>query len=680
MMLFRVGVTTAGVPAEPKSRSIWAQALFGQEPAAPASTSASRPADFDSIDAAWLLQATSGGDMFWRGDRLDQIAFGQRLFARMPASAWSELATVVRTFREHRMLLLTLERMSAVLPATYLAASRAAAALGDLRGGRAFWTMAQAQGALAIVSRATVAGTLDTRTGEAVVQSLFAVPLVDGEYRGGLAAWFAGELLPRLAAVDVTTTASGGELGDVDSATAWSDEGQVLAALAGRPGVDPPSVEWEGQEYRVDLAFAERRRLATVRERQRSYSIDFAMALAAAHRRLRSARSVDDLRSTADQLSSISQAFAAELMRPPPDVLAPGVSPPRPAGAVLNAIVDDLSRARSSDVRGSRGAVQLAEFVDTVTGEVLLSVAYAIDIGDPDSTALLTRNVALRHDFGVGRRDQPFRSRLTWSIPRQDFLPGVPWHVVGSVLGLDVALAPMALRRITADRLADVPTLPSNERHAFAVGVAMLNPRQLTEVDRDRLSTSIAVGASRVRTLVKNPDDLVAMGDLLRLDGWRRRELTWTQAHVAGDDGANLLTLFTLGELAVAGGVTGVNLDAWGTSALQSEGCLCTRFLLPARWRLFSGKPQLGLMAASMPDLNLQVALVLRELGVPVALTRSVLSAAVLEFVEDVNLTDVNDWRSLVRAARATRMERIQDFVAAAAAVDGPLVPVEGER
>jgi hypothetical protein len=171
------------------------------------------------------------------------------------------------------------------------------------------------------------------------------------------------------------------------------------------------------------------------------------------------------------------------------------------------------------------------------------------------------------------------------------------------------------------------------------------------------------------------------MADLLRLDGWRRRELAWTLAHGAGDDGASLLTLLTLGELAVAGGgLTGVNLDAWGTSALQSEGCLCTRFVLPASWRLFSGKPQLGLMAASMPDLNLQVSLVLRELGVPVALTRSVLSAAVLEFVEDVNLTDVNDWRSLVLAARATPVERIQDFVAAAAAVDGPLVPVEGER
>jgi hypothetical protein len=61
-------------------------------------------------------------------------------------------------------------------------------------------------------------------------------------------------------------------------------------------------------------------------------------------------------------------------------------------------------------------------------------------------------------------------------------------------------------------------------------------------------------------------------------------------------------------------------------------------------------------------------------------LTRYVLSAAVLEFVEDASLTDVNDWRSLVLAARATRLERVQDFVAAAAAVDGPLVPIEGER
>ena len=60
------------------------------------------------------------------------------------------------------------------------------------------------------------------------------------------------------------------------------------------------------------------------------------------------------------------------------------------------------------------------------------------------------------------------RARSLWAVPRQDFLPGVPWHVTGSVLGLDIALASLTLRRISPDRIADAPRLPSNEREAFA--------------------------------------------------------------------------------------------------------------------------------------------------------------------------------------------------------------------
>ena len=55
--------------------------------------------------------------------------------------------------------------------------------------------------------------------------------------------------------------------------------------------------------------------------------------------------------------------------------------------------------------------------------------------------------------------------------PRQDFQPGVPWHVGGSILGLDVALAPLNLRRMTMDRIADAPKLSSIEREALAVSV-----------------------------------------------------------------------------------------------------------------------------------------------------------------------------------------------------------------
>jgi hypothetical protein len=42
-----------------------------------------------------------------------------------------------------------------------------------------------------------------------------------------------------------------------------------------------------------------------------------------------------------------------------------------------------------------------------------------------------------------------------------------------------------------------------------------------------------------------------------------------------------------------------------------------------------------------------------------------------------VAVTDTNDWASLVAGARLVSRERIEDYVAAAAAVDGPLVPID---
>jgi hypothetical protein len=99
----------------------------------------------------------------------------------------------------------------------------------------------------------------------------------------------------------------------------------------------------------------------------------------------------------------------------------------------------------------------------------------------------------------------------------------------------------------------------------------------------------------------------------------------------------------------------------------------------PRTWRLLSGRPQMAFMASGIPDLNLFLAAALAELRLPASLTRSVLGPAILDFVEAVAPTDPNDFWSVARAARAVSRELIEDYVAAAATVDGPLVPDETE-
>ena len=127
-----------------------------------------------------------------------------------------------------------------------------------------------------------------------------------------------------------------------------------------------------------------------------------------------------------------------------------------------------------------------------------MSLAYAVNLGDPDGAALLPGDVSRRHDFGFGQKDNDQRLRAAWMTPRPDVSPGVPWHVDGSLLGLDIALAPAALRRLSADRALEAPTLTSNDRETFAVGFGLMNPFALTDTARDAIAEAIERGRRRV--------------------------------------------------------------------------------------------------------------------------------------------------------------------------------------
>src|SRR5207244_7216372 len=104
----------------------------------------------------------------------------------------------------------------------------------------------------------------------------------------------------------------------------------------------------------------------------------------------------------------------------------------------LRRILDDLTRdVRSRDVkRAARAADPLGELADSVTAQVLLSIAYAADVGDPEGTVLLADDVSQRHDFGFGAKDSELRQRAAWSMPRVDVNPGVAGHVAGSCVAL----------------------------------------------------------------------------------------------------------------------------------------------------------------------------------------------------------------------------------------------------
>jgi len=647
MLLMRVRVEPSGAPLPPASRSLWA-AVF-------------EVADQDggSVDAAWLAELTANEDMYSRGDRLDAVGFAQRVFGAAPADRTREVAATLKEFRQQRMLLLTLERIGADDPALYAAAvARARSVADDADNSRRFWVAGQFQGALALVARLQRVGTISRAQSESLIRSLVAVPLARGTFEGGVAGWLRNQLEPLLP----------------DGAT-WDD--RVIAALAGPIPDRPIRVLWEGQTYRLDPASAERQRLTAIRDKQAGQPIDLALALDAVARSLEvPTLSAEGARDAAATLKEIGEGSANLLRRPAVLVMPPGVEAPRDGLEWVTRTADEIARAgRAGDLRrAARFAGSIHDLAGIALGNALVSFAYAADIGDPDGAPMLAGNVALRHDFGFTRRDVTGKSRGAWTLPRQDFMPGVPWHVTGSLLGLDLALAPLLLRRTMSDGVADAPKVPSVEREAFAAAVSLMDSPRQTDRDRDAIAAAVATGEERVRQFASGRQPLAEIADTLGFDGWRRRSLGWALEH----DPQTVATSFSLAELLVLGGGAGnADLDAWGAPAVQTSGCTCLRFPPTDVWRIMAGRQQQALIAASLVDVQLRVAMLLAELRLPAGLARPVLASAMQDFLDRAEPTDVSDWWSLARAARAMSRERFEDFVATAAAVDGPLVPEE---
>lgn len=649
ILLLRLRADARGTPAPPAERRFWAEA-FDTSAEGPAD---SLPSSHTKVDAAWLVQAITG-DMYARGDKLEALAFGQRVFAARPESEHQAAASVVREMTTRRMLLLGLERVGVTDPAIYVAALRQArAAAGG--GADRFWTLAQLQGALALVVRMHATATVGNAEAERLVRALMAIPLVDGEFHGGLLAWFDDVLVPLLP-------------------RALTLHGRVVAGLAGAPTAGSPEVEWEGQKYRLDLAYAERRRIEEIQSHQDGPDLEAAFAVARLGQRARAAASADAGHALAAEAQEVLASYGLMFVRPPNNVFAPGVPVPRDGREWLARAAEELERgARTGDVRRvTRTGESLVQMGDMELGHALLSLVYAVHLGDPGGPALLGGNVALRHDFGFARSGGEGHSRGPWAMPRQDFQPGVPWHVVGALVGLDIGLAPLSLHRLSMDTLPTPPKLQSIEREAFAVNVAVLNPRALTDRDRDRIVAAISSGRARVRQATTDAEAFEKLEQELAFDGWRARSLRWMLQNEPG----SVENQFSLAEL-VRLGDAGAALDAWGVSGLLSYGCACPRFPAVHAWRVLAGRTQQAMMAAATVDMNLEMAQRLSSMRLPAALLPSLLATAMQDYVDRVDSSDPNDREPLLSYPRALGRNALADFVAATATLDGPLVSVD---
>jgi len=382
------------------------------------------------------------------------------------------------------------------------------------------------------------------------------------------------------------------------------------------------------------------------------------------------------VRQRAEAIRSAGSPFKRERTIP-----REGTDPPRDPRKTIDESIRDLNRINNSkDVEKAANEIEpLSEICDNLLGDALLSYAYALDLGDPDGTVLLGGDPARRHDFGFTLRDEEVRRRAPWQVPAPQIAAGTPWHVQGSALALDVGVSSLALRRIAADRMRERPGLLSgNDAATFSASLALLDPFDLSDGDRDEIAAALARGRSAIDH-VESDDQLARLfsaPDGARLDGLRQRAARWTLAHAR----ESLADWWTLAEILRMGQpAETVNLDAWGTSGMPLDACLCTRFPDNLPWHMFTGQNASGLLPARVADLNLRVAQISAELKVPAALARGILAAATQEYIDELQPSDFDDWMTFIRLARSLTRERVEDYVAALTA-DGTLAPAEPGR
>jgi hypothetical protein len=298
----------------------------------------------------------------------------------------------------------------------------------------------------------------------------------------------------------------------------------------------------------------------------------------------------------------------------------------------------------------------------------LTALLYATALGDPEGPASLSPDIVTRHELGLGGTSV-VREQLPWSPPeeRQGF---GPWHVQGSLLGLDLALSRLALRRVADQQMPQAPTLTLNDLGTLTRTAVAMVAADLTDRERDEIAAAIQRGRARVRDAGRNIDALAALAREARLSEGVRRVLPW----IAARQPESIPTLFSLGQLLWLGKpqLTRIELDRWGVAADGLDGRRITAMPLPAPWEDFAGRSEAGQVTTQVPDVTLRLVEETARLRLPAVLVPSLLSFALQDYWHDVQARFADDWPQLTRQAALLSSDRIQDYVAALTG-SGPL-------
>ncbi len=642
-VLREAAADASGRMAGPGWRGLWEAAFGGGRACARAG------ADASPVDAAWLVDRIEREPLEARGPWLGAVAFAQRVFGRATRDQAPAVCQAAAAFPRANGLLLTLERIGLDDPNEYAAAISFAdrAWAGGDRWAAVLRT-AQVQGVLAVLDRAVSSRAISKADARRLLASLFATDrgaqAGAGPAAGSVARWICDTMLAGLCPRQPS--------GD-----------RCLVGLASGEGRSAGEISWEDDRYRIDLGAAAAVRMDRVLEAQRATRVDDALNMMAAQAILADPRAAAaDLGRAATILGALGRLQILERT----ELFGHAVPPMRTAVAVAAA-----AAGRETDRSAAAGS--LVGVADALMADALVSLSYAMAIGDPDDAVLMGGNLAHRHLFDgtLGPATPP------WHTPDEVRTLDGTWVVEGSTLMLRLVYARTWLRRLSIQDPGKRPRPDPQDVLVFGETEALFNPFDLTDASRDAIVAALGRGRAAIARLVRDPDALWAAAADVGLGEWRCRAalLAAGRGSAASARGAadffSLLELMRLGRPDAPRGA----IDAWGAATRPIDGGPWVRMPAARTWEDLQGPRGVGLLATQVADVHLRVAEELSALKLPASLAPDVSAYAAWDAMTEAMMAHPDDWFAAARGAVAIPADRFLDYVAALTAI-GPLVPV----
>jgi hypothetical protein len=656
--LREVTANASGEMSAPASRVLWDAVFSGSPSACARADGESRP-----VDAAWLVDRIERENLDARGGWLGAVTFAQRVFGRATPDQLPAVCEVAAAYPRDNGLLLTLERMGLDKPAEYVAALEFA---NGLWAGGDRWAAvvrtAQAQGVLAVLERAVSSRSLSPASAQHLLESLTVVdrnpsamtapsPAGDASMtRGAIARWVRDTLLPAVCAGQPSAD-------------------RCLIALASGAGRTAGVVSWEDERYHVDPGAGTAVRIERVLRAQRATRIDDGLNVMAAAAILgNTTASAADLDRAATILKALKPSRDLDLA----ELFGHAIAPMR---VVVDAGADAAAGGGNAQSRADAAAA-LVGVGDTLLADALVSLSYAMAVGDPDDAVLMAGNLARRHLFDGTLGP----ATAAWHTPEEVQALDKSWLVEGSTLMLRIVYSRSWLRRLSIQDPGQRPRPDPRDVRGFGETAATFSPFDLTDASRDAIVSAIGRGRARIAELVATPGLLWKTASEVGLGEWRCRAALWAQRHADGPsaaEGHRAASFFSLSELMRLGRPEGPpqQLDAWGVATRSRDGGPWVRMPHARTWEDLEGPRGVGLLATEMVDVHLRVAEALSELKLPAALAPDIAAYAAWDAMTAAPMSDPDDWFALARGAASIPADRFLDYVSALTAI-GPLVPV----